>query len=43
MTKVNAEQYIQAVQRYLNENESMIEIAKDIGVADQVVSEWVRN
>ncbi|KMY33759.1 transposase [Lysinibacillus xylanilyticus] len=42
MAKVNAEQRIQAVHRYLNGIEPMIEIAKDIGVSDQVVSEWVR-
>jgi len=42
MAKVRAEQRIQAVQRYLNGNESMIEIAKDIGVTDRVVNEWVR-
>ncbi|MED3804007.1 transposase [Lysinibacillus xylanilyticus] len=42
MAKVSPEQRIQAVQRYLNGNEPMIEIAKDIGVSDQVVSEWVR-
>jgi transposase-like protein len=42
MAKVSAEQRIQAVQRYLNGNEPMIEIAKDIGVSEQIVSEWVR-
>ncbi|MFF2177464.1 transposase [Lysinibacillus sp. NPDC058147] len=42
MAKVSPEQRIQAVQRYLNGNEPMIEIAKDIGVSEQVVSEWVR-
>ena len=42
MAKVSVEQRIQAVQRYLNGNEPMIEIAKDIGVTAQVVSEWVR-
>ena len=42
MAKVSAEQRIQAVQRYLNGYESMIEIAEDIGVTGQVVSEWVR-
>ncbi|WP_342598154.1 IS3 family transposase [Psychrobacillus sp. FSL H8-0483] len=42
MAKVRAEQRIQAVQRYLYGNESMIEIAKDIGVTDRVVNEWVR-
>ncbi|MGE7946527.1 helix-turn-helix domain-containing protein [Lysinibacillus sp. NPDC093688] len=42
MTKVYAEQRIQAVLRYLNGNESMIEIAKDIGVTDPIVSDWVR-
>ncbi|MFS0815692.1 IS3 family transposase [Lysinibacillus sp. 1P01SD] len=33
---------MQAVQRYLNGDESMIEIAEDIGVTKRVVSEWVR-
>ena len=42
MAKVSAEQRIQAVQRYLNGNETLIEIAKDIGVTAQIVSEWVR-
>jgi len=42
MAKVKAEQRIQAVQRYLNGDESMIEIAEDIGVTKRVVSEWVR-
>nr|WP_155269838.1 transposase [Lysinibacillus sphaericus] len=42
MEKVSVEQRIQAVQRYLHGNEPMIEIAKDIGVTAQVVSEWVR-
>ncbi|WP_412759238.1 transposase, partial [Lysinibacillus capsici] len=41
MAKVNVEQRIQAVQRYLNGNETLIEIAKDIGVTAQIVSEWV--
>jgi len=40
--KVSVEQRIPAVQRYLNGNEPLIEIAKDIGVTAQVVSEWVR-
>ncbi|MFA1737252.1 transposase [Lysinibacillus fusiformis] len=40
--KVSVEQRIQAVQRYLNGYETMLEIAKDIGVTVQVVSEWVR-
>ncbi|MCE4043809.1 MAG: hypothetical protein M3043_17770 [Lysinibacillus fusiformis] len=39
---MGVEQRIQAVQRYLHGNEPMIEIAKDIGVTAQVVSEWVR-
>ena len=42
MAKVSVEQRIQAVQRYLNGYETMLEIAKDIGVTVQVVSEWVR-
>ncbi|WP_421648451.1 transposase, partial [Lysinibacillus fusiformis] len=42
MTKVSVEQRIQAVQRYLNGNETLIEIANDIGVTAQIVSEWVR-
>ncbi|MGE7920145.1 helix-turn-helix domain-containing protein [Viridibacillus sp. NPDC093762] len=42
MAKVRVEQRIQAVQRYLNGYESMREIAKDIGVTDRVVNEWVR-
>ncbi|WP_427110572.1 hypothetical protein [Lysinibacillus xylanilyticus] len=42
MAKVNAEQRIKAFQRYLNGDESMIEIAEDIGVTGRVVSEWVR-
>ncbi|MGE7908233.1 transposase [Lysinibacillus xylanilyticus] len=42
MAKVSAEQHIQAVQQYLNGNESMFEIAKDIGVTDRHISEWVR-
>ena len=42
MAKVNAEQRIQAVQRYLNGDETMIEIAEAIGVTDIVMSEWVR-
>ena len=42
MAKVSVEQRIQAVQRYLNGNETLIEIAKDIGVTAQIVSEWVR-
>ncbi|MGE7688743.1 hypothetical protein ACQKMI_05995 [Lysinibacillus sp. NPDC097214] len=42
MAKVNAEQRIQAVLRYLNGNESMILITEDIGVTDPIVSEWVR-
>ncbi|MFA1736126.1 hypothetical protein [Lysinibacillus fusiformis] len=37
MAKVSVEQRIQAVQRYLNGNEPMIEIAKDIGVATHEV------
>ncbi|UZM98777.1 transposase [Lysinibacillus sp. MHQ-1] len=37
MGKVSVEQRIQAVQRYLNGYETMLEIAKDIGV-----TEWVR-
>lgn len=41
MVKVSAEQRIQAVQRYLNGNESMMEIAKDIVVPEQLVSEWI--
>ncbi|MDM5352261.1 helix-turn-helix domain-containing protein [Lysinibacillus sp. fkY74-1] len=36
MGKVSVEQRIQAVQRYLNGYETMLEIAKDIGV-----TEWV--
>ncbi|WP_291753407.1 helix-turn-helix domain-containing protein [Lysinibacillus sp. UBA5990] len=40
--KVSVEQRIQAVKRYLNGYETMFEIAEDIGVTDQVVSEWVR-
>ncbi|MFI2129857.1 transposase [Lysinibacillus fusiformis] len=39
---MGVEQRIQAVQRYLHGKEPMIEIAKDIGVTAQVVSEWVR-
>lgn len=39
MAKVSVEQRIQALQRYLNGDESMIEIAKDIGVTNRVVSE----
>ena len=42
MAKVSVEQRIQAVQRYLNGDESMSEIAKDIGVTDRVVSDWIR-
>jgi len=42
MGKVSVEQRLQAVQRYLNGYETMIEIAKDTGVTVQVVSEWVR-
>jgi len=42
MAKVSVEQRIQAVQRYLNGNETLIEIANDIGVTAQIVSEWVR-
>jgi len=42
MAKVSVEQRIQAVQRYLNGDESMSEIAKDIGVTDRVVGDWIR-
>ncbi|MFY0518876.1 IS3 family transposase [Lysinibacillus sphaericus] len=42
MAKVSVEQRIQAVQRYLNGDESMSGIAKDIGVTDRVVSDWIR-
>ncbi|MGE8037770.1 helix-turn-helix domain-containing protein [Lysinibacillus sp. NPDC093692] len=42
MGKVSVEQRIQAVQRYLNGYETMIEVAKDIGMTVQVVSEWAR-
>ncbi len=42
MAKVSVEQRIQSVQRYLNGYETMLEIAKDIGVTAEVVSEWVR-
>ncbi|MFA1738957.1 IS3 family transposase [Lysinibacillus fusiformis] len=42
MAKVSVEQRIQAVQQYLNGYETMLEIAKDIGVTAQIVSEWVR-
>ncbi|MFU8649739.1 hypothetical protein ACNA06_20815 [Lysinibacillus sp. RSDA_15] len=42
MAKVSVEQNIQAVQRYLNEYETMLEIPKDIGVTAEVVNEWVR-
>ncbi|MBD8519797.1 helix-turn-helix domain-containing protein [Lysinibacillus fusiformis] len=42
MGKVSVKQRIQAVKRYLNGYETMLEIAKDIGVTVQVVSEWVR-
>ncbi|MET4559496.1 transposase-like protein [Lysinibacillus parviboronicapiens] len=42
MAKVSVEQRIQAVQRYLNGDESVSEIAKDSGVTDRVVSDWIR-
>lgn len=42
MAKLTAEQRIQAAQRYLDGNESMHEIAKDMGLTHRVISDWVR-
>ena len=42
MAKVTVEQRIQAVQRYVNGHESINDIASDVGVSGQVMSEWVR-
>lgn len=42
MAKLTVEQRIQAVERYVNGHESMNEIAKDIGITQQVISCWVR-
>lgn len=42
MAKLTVEQKIQAVQRYVNGNESMNEIAKDIGVTIRIISNMVR-
>ena len=42
MSKVNTEQRIQAVERYINGNESMNQIAKNIGVSSVVLRGWIR-
>jgi transposase-like protein len=42
MAKLTVEQRIQAVQRYVNGHGSINEIASDVGVSGQVMSEWVR-
>ena len=42
MAKLNAEQRIQAVRRYLYGNESMNEIAKSVGISSSILSGWIR-
>lgn len=42
MAKLTVEQRIQVVQRYVNGHESMVEIAKDVGVTKRVIGDWVR-
>ncbi len=42
MAKLNAEQRVQAIQRYLYGNESMTEISNNIGVTISVLSGWIR-
>ena len=42
MAKLNAEQRIQAIRRYLYGNESMTEIAKSIEINITILSGWIR-
>lgn len=42
MAKLNAEQRIQAIRRYLYGNESMTEIVKSIGITITILSGWIR-
>ena len=42
MAKLNTEQRIQAIKRYLYENVSMGEIAKSIGIHQTILSGWIR-
>ena len=42
MAKLNAEQRINAIKRYLHGNESIENIARSIGISSSILSGWIR-